>query len=212
MATRNEAQVRAEIAAERRTLADVLAALPAERWDEPTLCEGWRVRETVAHITMAFRYSVPRFVLGMIKARGRFNRMADQAARADADALTAEQLVASLRAGVDHPWKPPGGGYVGALSHDLIHGLDITVGLDLDRRPPPERVGLVLGSLKPGQLKFFGVDLSGVELRATDLDWSYGTGDPVSGRAQDLLLAACGRRLPPGRLAGVAADRFSAPT
>ena len=85
----------------------------------------------------------------MIKARGSFNRMADRAARADAEALTAEELVASLRANVDHPWKPPGGGYVGALSHDVIHGLDITVGLDLDRRPPPERVGLVLGSLKP---------------------------------------------------------------
>jgi uncharacterized protein (TIGR03083 family) len=209
MATENVTRVRAEIAAERRELADVLAGLPPERWDEETLCAGWRVRETLAHITMAFRYSGPRFVLGMIKARGSFNRMADRAAREDAEALTAEELVDSLRANVDHPWKPPGGGYVGALSHDLIHGLDITVGLDLDRRPPPERVGLVLGSLKPAQLKFFGVDLTGVELRATDLDWSYGTGDPVTGRAQDLLLAACGRRLPPGRLQGAAADRFS---
>jgi uncharacterized protein (TIGR03083 family) len=209
MATEDEAGVRAETAAERRELADVLAGLPAERWDEETLCAGWRVRETLAHITMPFRYSVPTFVLGMIKARGSFNRMADRAAREDANTLTAAELVASLRANVDHPWKPPGGGYVGALSHDLIHGLDITVGLDLDRRPPPERVGLVLGSLKPGQLKFFGTDLTGVQLRATDLDWSYGNGDPVSGRAQDLLLAACGRRLPPGRLLGEAADRFS---
>jgi uncharacterized protein (TIGR03083 family) len=205
----NDAQLRAEIANERRELADMLAELPAERWDEETLCAGWRVRETVAHITMAFRYSRSKFLLGMIKARGSFNRMADRAARADADALTAEDLVASLRGNVDHPWKPPGGGYVAALSHDVIHGLDVSVGLDLDRRPPPERVGLVLGSLKPRQLKFFGVDLSGIQLRADDLDWSYGTGDPVSGRAQDLLLAVCGRRLPPGRLRGAAADRFS---
>jgi uncharacterized protein (TIGR03083 family) len=208
MATEHEARVRAEIAAERRELADVLAGLPLERWDEQTLCAGWRVRETLAHITMAFRYSAPKFVLGMIKARGRFNRMADRAAREDADALTAEELVASLRDNVDHPWKPPGGGHIGALSHDVIHGLDITVALDLDRRPPPARVGLVLGSLKPAQLKFFGVDLTGVQLRATDLDWSYGSGDPVRGRAQDLLLLACGRRLPPGRLQGAAADRF----
>ena len=204
----NDAQLRAEIANERRELADMLANLPAERWDEQTLCAGWRVRETVAHITMAFRYSRSKFLLGMIKARGSFNRMADRAARADADALTAEDLVASLRGNVDHPWKPPGGGYVAALSHDVIHGLDITVGLDLDRQPPPERVGLVLGSLKPSQLKFFGVDLTGVQLRADDLDWSYGTGEPVSGRAQDILLALCGRRLPPGQLQGSAANRF----
>ena len=57
MATENVTRVRAEIAAERRELADVLAGLPPERWDEETLCAGWRVRETLAHITMAFRYS-----------------------------------------------------------------------------------------------------------------------------------------------------------
>jgi hypothetical protein len=34
----------------------------------------------------------------------------------------------------------------------------------------------VLGSLQPRQLKFFGVDMTGVQLRADDLDWSYGTG------------------------------------
>ena len=209
MVTENEAEVRAEIAAERRELADMLAALPAKRWDEETLCAGWRVRETVAHITMAFRYNLPKVVVGMVKARGSFNRMADRAARTDAEALTAEDLVASLRNNVGHPWKPPGGGYIGALSHDVIHGLDITVGLDLDRRPPPERVGLVLGSLQPSQLKFFGVDLTGLQLRADDLDWSYGAGDPMTGRAQDLLLAVCGRRLPAGRLKGAAADRFS---
>ena len=209
MVTAKDAQVREEIAAERRELADVLAALPAKRWDEETLCAGWRVRETVAHITMAFRYSRPRFVVEMVRARGSYNRMADHAARADAEALTADDLTTSLRANVNHPWKPPGGGYVGALSHDVIHGLDITVGLDLGRRPPPERVGLVLRSVKPSQLKFFGVDLGGVQLRADDLDWSYGIGDPVTGRAQDLLLAVCGRHVPPGRLHGTAADRFS---
>ena len=54
---RERTRVRAEIAAERRELADVLADCRPERWDEETLCAGWRVRETLAHITMAFRYS-----------------------------------------------------------------------------------------------------------------------------------------------------------
>ncbi len=44
------------IAAERQDLADVLSDLPAEAWDAPTLCAGWRVRELVAHVTMPFRY------------------------------------------------------------------------------------------------------------------------------------------------------------
>jgi uncharacterized protein (TIGR03083 family) len=205
----SDIEVKAAIAGERRELADVLAALPPARWDEPTLCEGWRVRETVAHITMPFRYSMPKFLTGMLKARGNFNRMADRAARQDAATLTPEQLTAGLRDNATFDWKPPGGGFVGALSHDVIHGLDITTALGLDRAVPPERLQLVLGSVKPRQVAYFGVDLNGVELKADDLDWSFGSGAVLTGKAQDLLLVLCGRRLPAGRLHGEPSSRFT---
>jgi len=55
----------------------------------------------------------------------------------------------------------------------------------------------------------FGVDLSDVALRADDLEWSSGTGAVVRGSAQALALVACGRLLPPGRLHGEAAPRFT---
>ncbi|RKN40667.1 maleylpyruvate isomerase family mycothiol-dependent enzyme [Micromonospora endolithica] len=201
--------VRAAVAAERREQADVLAGLRPGQWDAPTLCDGWRVREVVAHTTLPFRASLARTVLDLVKARGDVNRMADRSARRDAAALTSAQLLAALRDNATHPWTPPGGGPHGALAHDVIHGLDITVGLGLDRRVPPERVALVLAGMRPRNLAFFGTDLTGVELRATDLDWSYGTGDPVRGSAQDLLLVLCGRRLPAGRLDGRRAGRFT---
>lgn len=204
-----EAAVRAEVLAERRELAELLAALHPDQWDAPTLCDGWRVREVVAHITMPFRISRGRLVRELLRARGSFNRMADRCARRDAAALPAEALLGSLRDNVAHPWTPPGGGVHGALSHDLIHGLDITVGLGLDRRPPPDRVALVLSGMHPRNLRFFGVDLTGVQLQATDLDWRFGTGTPVRGSAQDLLLVLCGRRRPAGRLPGDAAARFT---
>ncbi|MGH3750307.1 MAG: maleylpyruvate isomerase family mycothiol-dependent enzyme, partial [Micromonosporaceae bacterium] len=121
------------VAAERTDLAAILTGLPTAQWDAPSLCAGWRTREVVAHMTTPFRYSAPRFILEMIKARGNFNRMSDRTARRDAAALSAEQLVTTLRDNVNHPWKPPGGGLVGALSHDVIHGLDITVALGLGR-------------------------------------------------------------------------------
>lgn len=203
--------VRAEVAAERRELAEVLGELRPAQWDAPTLCDGWRVREVVAHTTTPFRTSAARVMWELLKARGDFNRMADRCARRDAARLTADELLASLRANLDHPWAPPGGGPEGALSHDLIHGLDITVGLGLERRPPPQRVAVVLGGLRPKNVAFFGVDLGGVDLRATDLDWHYGSGSPVEGLAGDLLLAICGRRLPPGRLTGPEAHRFTEP-
>ncbi|MFI7544064.1 maleylpyruvate isomerase family mycothiol-dependent enzyme [Actinoplanes sp. NPDC049599] len=199
----------AAVQAERAEQADLLATLTPEQWNAPTLCAGWRVREVIAHTTAPYRMSLARTLVELAKARGDINRMADRAARRDAARMSPEQLLADLRANITSPWTPPGGGPQGALSHDLIHGLDITVGLGLDRRPPPERVALVLTGLQPKNVAFFGTDLAGVSLRATDLDWTYGTGAPVRGPAQDLLLVICGRRLPAGRLTGDEAARFS---
>ncbi|MFE9204520.1 maleylpyruvate isomerase family mycothiol-dependent enzyme [Micromonospora sp. NPDC007230] len=202
-------RLRAAVAAERRELADLLAALPAERWDSLTLCDGWRVREVVAHLTMPFRTSLRRILIDLMKARGSFDRMADRAARRDAAGMPTERLIAALRDNIDHPWTPPGGGVAGALSHDVIHGLDITVGLGLPRSIPPDRVALVLAGMRPRNIAYFGTDLTGVSLQATDLDWVYGSGAPLRGLAQDLLLVICGRRLPPGHLDGEPAARFS---
>ncbi len=100
------------------------------------------------------------------------------------------------------------GGIAPALGHDVVHGLDITVALGLGRRVPEDRVRILLGSVDARTLKSFGADLGGIELRADDLDRSFGTGTPLSGAAQDLLLLAYGRRLPPGHLRGEPADRF----
>jgi uncharacterized protein (TIGR03083 family) len=206
-----ETEIRQAIADERRELAAVLGDLPAVRWDAPTLCAGWRVREVVAHLTMPFRYSLPRVALELAKARGNFNRAADRCARRDAAALSADELTTTLRDNANHPWKPPGGGFAGALSHDVIHGLDIVVPLGIDRRVPEERLRLVLAGITPRNVKFFGVDLDGVQLRADDLDWTFGSGAPLSGAAQDLLLVLCGRTLPAGRLRGEPARRFTSP-
>lgn len=203
--------IRDMIAAQRTELAEVLTGLPESGWDEPTLCAGWRVREVVAHITMPFRYGRGRFALELARSRGRFNEMADRLARRDAAAMSSAGLAASVRSNVGHPWQPPGGGAAGALAHDLIHGLDITVPLGLAVLPvPEERLRPVLpGSLADRSVKFFGTDLDGIELRASDMDWTLGSGVPLTGAAADLLLVLCGRTLPPGRLNGEPATRFT---
>jgi uncharacterized protein (TIGR03083 family) len=204
-----ENEIKAAVAAERRSQVAMYSSLSAEDWDSPSLCAGWRVREVLAHVTMPFRYSLPRVAWEVAKARGSFDRMADRRARIDARELSTAQLWESLRDNVEHPWSPPGGGPLGALSHDVIHGLDVSTALRRDGAASVERVGMVLAGLRPKQVAFFGVDLDGVELRADDCDWSYGSGEPVHGRAQDLLLLLCGRRVPAGRLSGPAAARFT---
>ena len=199
------------IAAQRGELAAVLDALPASGWDEPTLCAGWRVREVVAHVTMPFRYSGPRFVLELARSRGKFNEMADRVALRDAARMSPGELAEAVRSNIGHPWRPPGSGFEGALAHDMIHGLDITVPLGLALTVPEERLRRVLPvSANDKTVMFFGADLAGIEFRARDLDWTLGAGTPLSGAAADLLLAMCGRKLPAGRLSGEAAARFSA--
>ncbi len=205
-----DARLRELIADERRALAVELADLPDASWDRPTLCAGWRVRELVAHMTMPFRYSTSRFLVEMARSGGRFHRMSDRVARRDAR-MTPSELLAGLRDNVEFPWKPPGGGFEGALTHDVVHGLDFTVPLGLGRRVRLETLAVVLPNVAtPGTLRHFDVDLTGVELKADDLDWSYGSGDRVSGSAQDLLLVLCGRRPSTESLSGAAAARFTA--
>lgn len=190
----DDTEVRAAIAAERRELADLFDGLSADQWDTPSLCAGWRVREVVAHMSLGFRYSLPGVLAELVKARGGLHRMTDRRARADAAAFTTAELAALLRDNAHHPWTPPVGGYVNALGHDVVHGLDVTVALGLDRRVPLDRVRVLLDHVTPKTLKFFGADVTGVALHADDLDWSYGTGTPLHGSAQDLLLLTYGRK------------------
>ncbi|UZJ32867.1 maleylpyruvate isomerase family mycothiol-dependent enzyme [Streptomyces endophytica] len=202
--------IKAAIAAERRELADLLDGLPEARWDAPTLCAGWRVREVAAHMSMGFRYPLPKVVAELLRSGGNVNKMADRLARKDAAAAAPRQLAGFLREHAHHPWTPPVGGLAAALGHDVVHGLDITVALGIDRRVPEDRLRVLLDHVTLRSARFFGADLRGLALRADDLDWSFGTGTPLTGSAQDLLLVAFGRKLPEGRLHGAQQDRFLA--
>jgi uncharacterized protein (TIGR03083 family) len=199
----------AAIADEYVALADLLEAADPVVWDAPSLCEGWRTREVVAHMTMPARYSGPEFMAELEAARGDFTRLSDTIAARDG-ALPAATLLSGLRSEVLHGWQPPGGGMEGALTHCVIHGLDVTEAVPLERPVPRARIARVLAIVAlPGSPSLFGVDLSDVQLQADDLDWSFGSGALVTGAAQALALVACGRQLPAGRLGGQGAGRFT---
>lgn len=198
----DDTEVQAAVAAGFRDLAELLDGAPAAWWDTPSLCEGWRVREVVAHMTMAARYSQEAFMALLAEHGFDFTRLSDAVAERDG-ALPTGELVGALRSEVMGRWQPPGGGAHGALNHVVIHGLDITVPLGTGRRVPGETLGILLDDLTAGGgHAHFGVAVAGRLLRATDLDWSYGSGPELRGTGEDLALAMCGRRLPAGRLQG----------
>jgi uncharacterized protein (TIGR03083 family) len=185
-------------------LADLLDGSGAW-WDAPSMCEGWRVREVVAHVTMAARYDEAAFMAMLQEDGFDFTRLSNRVAAADAQ-LPEATLLANLRDPAQHSWTPPGGGQPGALNHIVIHGLDATGANDLPPVASETALRIVLDQLTSGGVGAeFGVDVSDVSLRATDIDWSFGTGSAgvLSATAGDLVLHLAGRRLP--------ADRFSTP-
>ena len=178
-------------------LADLLASAPAETWDGPSLCEKWQVRHVVAHVTMPARLTPAQFGAEMAAAGGDFTVLSDTLAARDASLPVADQL-AALRSPLLHAWQPPGGA-AGALSHAVIHSLDVTVALDRPAVAPQEAVIAILEQLTAANGTWFGVDLTGVRLEAADADWSWGSGDGVRADSGLLVALLSGRTLPDGR-------------
>jgi uncharacterized protein (TIGR03083 family) len=179
-------------------LADLLASAPAESWDAPSLCEKWQVRHVIAHVTMPARLTPEQFGAEMAVAGGDFTVLSDTVAVRDASLPEADQLDA-LRSQVLHEWQPPGGGAAGALSHAVIHSLDVTIALDRPAVAPNKAVVAVLDQLADANGAWFGVDLTGVRLEATNTDWSWGSGQAVRAGGGQLVALLSGRTLPDGR-------------
>ncbi|WP_022918484.1 maleylpyruvate isomerase family mycothiol-dependent enzyme [Ruania albidiflava] len=181
-----------ETYAERARLAALLATLCPQQWAQQTLCSGWRVREVVAHMTAPFHTAPLRMLAGILRAGLSYDRYAARAARADTARMDDERLLQIVQQNLRTPWPRSAGGAVGGLSHDVIHGLDITEPLGLER-VPAARVARVLGLTSPRSLAYFGVDLSGCRLVATDADAAIGTGANVPLPAHEILLVVTGR-------------------
>jgi uncharacterized protein (TIGR03083 family) len=176
-------------------LADLLDSMPADAWDRPSLCELWRVREVVAHVTMPARYDEAAFMAELKADNYDFGQLSNRIAARDG-ALATDQLLADLRNERLHQWQPPGGGAAGALNHAVVHGLDVTVPLGAQRCCTDDAIRAVLGGLTVGGThEHFGTDISGRTFVATELDWRYGSGPEVRGTAADIALQMCGRQV-----------------
>lgn len=179
-------------------LADLLAASPSPVWDAPTLCQGWQVRHLVAHVTMPARLTPAQFGAEMAAAGGDFGVLSDTVAARDASLPVADHL-AQLRSPLLHAWQAPGSGAAGALSHAVIHSLDVTVALGQPPVAPVEARLAVADQLTVAHGSFFGLDLTGVRLEADDTDWAWGDGQAVRADTGALVALLGGRTLPDGR-------------
>jgi uncharacterized protein (TIGR03083 family) len=166
-------------------------------WDTPSLCAGWQVRHVVAHVAMPVRLTPEQFGAELAAAGGDFAVLSDTVAARDAARPVTDQLDA-LRSPRLHAWQPPGGGATGALTHAVVHSLDVTVALDRPAVAPEEAVVAVLDQLTAARGAWFGLDLDGVRLEAADSGWSWGEGDVVRADGGRLVSLLGGRTLPDG--------------
>ena len=180
-----------------RGLADLLTVAAVDTWDAPSLCEKWLVRHVIAHVTMPARLSPEQFGAEMAEAGGDFTVLSDTVAMRDAS-LPVAALLDQLRSPSLHAWQPPGGGAAGALSHAVIHSLDVTIALGRPAVAPAEAATAVLDQLTAANCTLFGVDLTGVRLEAADTDWSWGNGELVRADSHSLVALLSGRALPDG--------------
>jgi uncharacterized protein (TIGR03083 family) len=179
---------------ERASFADALASLPAEAWDAPSLASKWAVRDVVAHMIATAQTTPPKFFGAMIGSGLNFQAMTAKkiagvkAGQSDAD------LVETYRSLIDSRSAPPGPA-PSWLGETIVHGEDVFRSLGTYRAHPVEHV-VTVADFYSGSNLLIGAKnrIEGVTLRATDSDWSHGSGPEVSGPSIALLMAMTGRK------------------
>ena len=198
------------VAEQRRALVDRLEGLDEEQWRTPSLCEGWEARHVAGHLNIAWAVSPLRLVGSIVRHRG-YNRANLTLSRELGERPKAE-LLEGLRTNATVKTRPPGTPPEGVLADVLIHAQDILIPLGTGFDAPDEALGLILGYLtsKKGKMLNPSGGIEGLTYRATDLDWSWGDGPEVTGRAFDLAVALAARASVVERLTGDGVATFAA--
>jgi uncharacterized protein (TIGR03083 family) len=190
------------IRAERASLVDALAGLPADDWGRPSLATGWTVRDVVAHLIATAQMTPPKFFMALAGTGFKFNAMSEKNIATVRTNRTDADLVQTYRSLVDSRSAPPGPA-ASWLGETLVHGEDVFRALGAYRDHPADHLRAV-SDFYAGSNLLIGAKrrIEGVALRATDTGWTHGTGADVTGAHIALLMAMCGRKVALDDLAG----------
>jgi len=193
------------IHAERQALADDLTGLTGEQWQARSLCSEWTVHQVLAHQLSTAKMSPPRFLTRFAAAGFKFDRFtANQVALEGAGGPAA--TLAAFRAARNRRSSPPGPKDTW-LGEAFVHGEDIRRPLGIPHSYPPAGVTRALRFYARSNALIGGkTRVAGLTLRATDTDFTLGSGPLVEGPAISLLLAASGRKSALAELDGPGVD------
>ncbi|MDQ1482869.1 MAG: hypothetical protein QOF35_945, partial [Actinomycetota bacterium] len=181
------------IRAEREALVTDLAGIEDSQWQRPSLCAGWTVRDVLAHMTSTAAMTPAKFFGTFVASGFQFQSLSKKGIQSELGASPAETL-ARFRAQVSSTTSPPGpvDSWIGET---LVHGEDIRRPLGITHAYAPEAVRRVADFYQGSNLLIGAKSrINGVTLRATDADWSHGSGPEVSGPLFSLVMAMTGRK------------------
>lgn len=181
------------VRAMRLRLADLLDTLSPAEWDAPSLCRGWRIRDVAGHLSLVPTITTWELLAAAPRARFDPNRINTVLAIQYGSEAT-DEIVARLREHAANRRTAKALDTRNCLFDVIVHSQDIARPLNRDVPVPPEycRAGLerVWAMGWPFRAKR---NLAGVSLRATDIEWTAGTGPQIAGPALALLLLSTGR-------------------
>jgi len=189
------------IHAERKALAADLGAIGSDRWSKPSLCNEWTVRDVLAHMTATAKITPATFFPKLLASGFSLSRMQAKDISSAKGASPADTL-ARFEAEVTSVKHPPGPSDT-MLGETIIHAEDIRRALGIRHDYPTDAVVRVADFYKGSNL-IIGAKrrIAGLTLRATDTDWSHGTGPEVSAPIMAIVMAMTGRKAVAGDLAG----------
>ncbi len=197
------------IHAERAALADDLRSLTSTQWATRSLCTEWTVQEVLGHLSATAKMTQARFFRKLAGSRFQFDAMSAKLVARETAGSPADTL-AEFREHLNDSTSPPGP-VEAMLGEVVIHGADIRRPLAIAHRYPPDALVRVADFFRGSNL-LIGAKrrISGVTLRATDADWSSGSGAEVTGPILSLILVMTGRSAALTDLAGEGVATLSA--
>lgn len=183
----------AAVRPEREALAADLNLIDETAWATPSLCPGWTVRDVLAHITALARMTPARFFQKLLVSGFNLSRLQARDIALEKGS-SVEETLARFRDITAYKNGLPGQDKT-LLGETLMHAEDIRRPLGIEHQYPLEALVTVANHYKGSNL-VAGTKrrITGLSLKATDIDWTTGSGPVVSGPMLSIVMAMAGRQ------------------
>jgi uncharacterized protein (TIGR03083 family) len=179
---------------QRGALVHLLEDLSEKDWHQPSLCDGWTVRQVAAHLALQNTTwsAMPRAVLDLVRyggLNGAIHAMACRHAE-----LPVEVIIGEIRDRIGVCQPLPTVTFRETAIDYLVHGQDIAVPLGR-ALPIPPGLAVIAADRVWSRSRMFHArkKLAGYRLVADDAPWAAGQGREISGPIGALLLLLTGR-------------------